>query len=194
MCRNALKYSTAFPLIFLGWHRRIYPSPLASRLFVLAAIVNSSYTFVWDVLMDWGMLQWDKERACWRLSLREQMIVSPRKALYALLALFNFALRFLWAMAVFGAVPTRGHGMFFFEAMEIVRRTVWAVFRIEWEYVAKVLPRQAAAYSSVEKDSIDGEDTGLLAARDLDRPTERSPKVTAASGPRAVRPGADLDI
>jgi len=118
--------------------------------------------------MDWGMLQWDKERGCWRLSMREQRLISPRMSVYFLLALFNFALRFLWAMAVFGAMPTRGHGMFFFEAMEIARRTVWAVFRIEWEYVAKVLPRGSglAGYSVVDKDTISesGEDASLLHA------------------------------
>ena len=29
---------------------------------------------------------------------------------------------------------------FFLEAVEILRRTVWAIFRIEWEYIVKVLP------------------------------------------------------
>lgn len=28
--------------------------------------------------------------------------------------------------------------MFFLEAVEILRRTVWAIFRIEWEVVVKV--------------------------------------------------------
>lgn len=42
-------------------------------------------------------------------------------------------LRFMWALSVFGGVPGRGLGMFFFEVVEILRRTVWAVFRIEWE-------------------------------------------------------------
>lgn len=149
----------------MGWLRRHSPSRTVDRLFVLAAVVNSMYTFVWDILMDWGMLQWNAERGCWRLKLREQMIISPRRSVYGALMVFNFALRFIWAMAVFGTVPTRGHGMFFFESFEVVRRTVWAVFRIEWEYVTKVLPRGATSgYASIEKDSIDGEDpqAGLL--------------------------------
>ncbi|KAG8470451.1 hypothetical protein KFE25_008872 [Diacronema lutheri] len=192
---NALKYSTAFPLIYLGWHRRVYPSPFASRLFVLAAVLNSSYTFVWDVLMDWGMLRWDKERSCWSLTMREQTIISARKATYALLAAFNLSLRFLWAMAVFGAVPTRGHGMFFFEAMEIARRTVWAAFRIEWEYVAKVLPKASATYAAVDKDSIDGEDASLLPVHDVERALDRGPKGAATAGARALRPlGTDVDL
>ena len=34
--------------------------------------------------------------------------------------------------------------MFFLEAVEILRRTVWAIFRIEWEYIVKVLPQSYA--------------------------------------------------
>jgi hypothetical protein len=158
---------------------------MAQQLFVLSAVVNSTYTFVWDVLMDWGMLQWDKDRGCWRLSMREQMIISPNKSIYAALAAFNLSLRFLWAIAIFGAVPTRGHGMFFFEAMELVRRTVWAVFRIEWEYVAKVLPKLTVEYASVEKDSsADGEESTLL----QELPAAMDAKSGSATAVRTARP------
>ena len=34
--------------------------------------------------------------------------------------------------------------MFFFEVVELLRRTVWAMFRIEWEVIVKV--HRAAAY------------------------------------------------
>lgn len=173
--RNALKYSSAFPPIYLGWLKRQTPSLSIQGLFVLSAVVNSTYTFVWDVLMDWGMLQWDKERGCWRLCMREQTVIARKKTPYAVLLIFNFLLRFVWALAVFGSVPTRGHGMFFFETLEILRRTVWAVFRIEWEYVAKVLPNlpSTAAVdkeSSTDKDSQADEDTALLHKSTLSDP------------------------
>ena len=60
--------------------------------------------------------------------------------LYGLLVFFNFSLRFIWTLAVFGHAPTRGLGMLNFELAEIARRTVWAVFRIEWEYHEKGWP------------------------------------------------------
>ncbi len=47
-------------------------------------------------------------------------------------------LRFIWTISVFGGVPGHGAGMLFFELIEILRRTVWAVFRIEWEVIVKV--------------------------------------------------------
>jgi hypothetical protein len=55
---------------------------------------------------------------------------------------FNCALRFVWAASVFGHHPVeqRGAGMFFFEVFEILRRVVWAVFRIENEYITLGLP------------------------------------------------------
>merc|ERR1711924_141026 len=65
---------------------------------------------------------------------------TPRKSLYALLCAFNLALRFIWALSLFGVASSPGGGMFFLEAVEILRRTVWAIFRIEWEYIVKVLP------------------------------------------------------
>ena len=52
--------------------------------------------------------------------------------------------------------------MLFFEAVEIVRRTVWAVFRIEWEVVAKVIypagSYVAVGMTSATADEDDDED------------------------------------
>ena len=53
--------------------------------------------------------------------------------------------------------------MFFFEVIEIFRRTVWAVFRIEWEVVTKiywpahqeVLPLRSADSGTLSDDEDD---------------------------------------
>lgn len=65
-------------------------------------------------------------------------MVTPRKGVYLALCLGNLMLRFIWTISVFGGVPGHGAGMLFFELIEILRRTVWAVFRIEWEVIVKV--------------------------------------------------------
>jgi hypothetical protein len=52
---NALKYSTAFPLVYAGHLRRHQPSAAHDQLFLAAAVIQSSYCFIWDVLMDWGL-------------------------------------------------------------------------------------------------------------------------------------------
>lgn len=96
--------------------------------------------------MDWGLPQNIGEvsgpaarssPAFFKFTLRDKQLVSRRKLTYVLLCIFNFVLRFLWTLSAFGRVSSHGAGMFFFEFMEILRRTVWAVFRIEWEVIVK---------------------------------------------------------
>ncbi|KAK7005649.1 protein-er retention protein [Favolaschia claudopus] len=70
---NALKYATSFPVIYLSAAQRIVVSELVRekgdqiakeawhgehrlfRLWLLAAAVNSLYSFWWDVTNDWGL-------------------------------------------------------------------------------------------------------------------------------------------
>nr|GAT60534.1 protein-er retention protein [Mycena chlorophos] len=70
---NALKYATSFPVIYLSAAQRLVVSELVQekgdeaakeawhgehplfRLWLLAAVVNSLYSFWWDVTNDWGL-------------------------------------------------------------------------------------------------------------------------------------------
>ncbi|KAF8200650.1 EXS family-domain-containing protein [Pholiota molesta] len=70
---NALKYATSFPVIYLSAAQRVVVTDLMKeqgvkgaggawqgehplfRLWLLAAIVNSLYSFWWDVTNDWGL-------------------------------------------------------------------------------------------------------------------------------------------
>ncbi|KAF8973090.1 EXS family-domain-containing protein [Flammula alnicola] len=70
---NALKYATSFPVIFLSAAQRIVVTDLIKekgvkvagepwhgehplfRLWLLAAVINSLYSFWWDVTNDWGL-------------------------------------------------------------------------------------------------------------------------------------------
>ena len=62
------------------------------RLFILCAVVQSSYCYFWDVQMDWGLLSRDP-RARFGYRLREPLLVTQRKSTYLALCLFNFSLR-----------------------------------------------------------------------------------------------------
>ena len=147
---NALKYSTAFPLVYAGYLRRHHPSPKHDHLFMLCAIMQSSYCYFWDVQMDWGLLRRDPRTALgW--SMRDQLLITPRKWVYLLVCTVNLCLRFVWALSLFGVATSPGGGMFFLEAVEILRRTVWAVFRIEWEVIVKV--GSANAYANIPLSS-----------------------------------------
>jgi len=46
---NACKYATAFPLVYAGYLRRHEPSSFHDQLFVVAAVVQSTYCLIWDV-------------------------------------------------------------------------------------------------------------------------------------------------
>jgi len=157
---NALKYSTAFPLVYAGYLRKQSPSLAHDRFFVLCAIVQSSYCFIWDVLMDWGLpmrARHDMEGIMgWKW--RTPLVITRSKLVYVLLCVFNLSLRFIWALSIFGGVPGRGFGMFFFEVVEMLRRTVWAVFRVEWEMVAKIYfkdPTQIPGAASDEEEEME---------------------------------------
>ena len=78
--------------------------------------MQSSYCYFWDVQMDWGLLVPDA-RAPFGYRLREPLLVTQRKRTYLALCVFNFLLRFVWSLSVFGGVAGRGGGMFFFEAI-----------------------------------------------------------------------------
>ena len=93
--------------------------------------------------MDWGLFrkanlggQYPDERGstcCGApptvCAMREPRLITRSKLVYVLLCVFDLLLRFVWALAVFGGVPSRGAGMLFFECVEVLRRTVWAVRR-----------------------------------------------------------------
>jgi hypothetical protein len=56
---NAIKYSTALPVVFISFIK--YSVPMASwhsfwrPLWVASAVLNSSYSFYWDVEKDWDI-------------------------------------------------------------------------------------------------------------------------------------------
>ncbi|KAJ8604121.1 hypothetical protein CTAYLR_001796 [Chrysophaeum taylorii] len=190
---NAAKYATAFPLVYAGYLQK-QPGGGSRAFFVLAAICQSSATFAWDVLMDWGVFDRKKGGAlCGAFDpskTRDSLVFSRAATVnaYALLILFDFALRFVWTLAVFGNAPTRGAGMFAFELVELLRRTVWALFRIEWEYVVHDHPiaRQVERIDDEEDkgddDDDDDDDTKALLEEEIAKQKELD--VLGDDGPR----------
>jgi EXS family len=56
---NAIKYTTAWPVVFLSFVK--YSVPLAEwrafwkPLWIASAVVNTGYSFYWDVERDWDI-------------------------------------------------------------------------------------------------------------------------------------------
>lgn len=176
---NALKYFSAFPLVVASFFKKHVTDDSAVRvvpnILICAAIVNSSFSFGWDIVMDWGLLR-PKRRAIVLGSMPPHSIVPT----YMLLLAFNLTMRFTWAVAVFSHAShsTQNIRMFVLEAAEVARRTVrhfvyvkrrmrrtlnfekpwpfsqvWAIFRIELEYIAKGLPVMPVPQKAIQLTS-----------------------------------------
>ncbi|CAD26448.2 hypothetical protein [Encephalitozoon cuniculi GB-M1] len=112
---NALKYSL---LILVGFSQPLYASRKTWDLFIYRAMVISAtsiYSSVWDVFVDWGIV-------------RDKMMY-PRYV-YGCGVVFNFLCRFSWVLLYWFEIP-----VFWMAFLEINRRFVWTVFRVEFEHL-----------------------------------------------------------
>ncbi|KAF2737887.1 EXS-domain-containing protein [Polyplosphaeria fusca] len=145
---NALKYSSAFPVIILSaLQRSPEPSKFGMseatlfRLWLAAVFVNSAYSFYWDVARDWDLTLFSskKEREDpehpW--GLRRHRWFHAKEFYYAAIVT-DAMLRCTWS---FKLSPHLDHfndlegGIFLMEALEVFRRWMWIFFRVETEWV-----------------------------------------------------------
>ena len=147
---NAIKYSTSlFPIIVSAYQKTIIGHPFFSQFLefflVVLLVVNSLYSFAWDVMMDWGMLTDpysllttpDKhspqtfQHKCLRPRLRFGLKLSLS------ILLINFILRFAWLLRfresdLFNSVD---EFVLCSQFLEVVRRALWNLLRVEWENI-----------------------------------------------------------
>lgn len=158
---NALKYATAFPVVYLSAKLRNY-SPLvfygysemdlARLLYVLATllwkplltagrlictVINSAYSFWWDVTKDWDLtlLTGSRDMSEYPYGLRRHRYFSDR--LYHSAILVDLVLRFSWASKFVPGLlwlTERESGLFVLMFLEVARRWMWVFFRVEAEW------------------------------------------------------------
>ncbi|KIW70716.1 hypothetical protein PV04_02960 [Phialophora macrospora] len=145
---NALKYSSAFPVIILSALQRGYdPNKFHMseaglfRLWLLFVFINSFYSFYWDVAKDWDLSLFSSGRERndpghpWGL---RRYRYFHAKELYYIAVLIDFLLRCTWS---FKLSPHLDHfndlegGIFLMELLEVVRRWMWIFLRVETEWV-----------------------------------------------------------
>ncbi|RDL40086.1 uncharacterized protein BP5553_00065 [Venustampulla echinocandica] len=147
---NALKYSTAFPVIILAaMQRNLSPSPdergiteaSLFRLWVLAAMINSFYSFYWDVAKDWDLTLFSPahERNCpsHPFGLRPRLYF-PHPNIYYIAIVTDLLLRCTWSLKLSSSLDHFADiesGIFFLGLLEVVRRWIWIFFRVETEWV-----------------------------------------------------------
>ncbi len=147
---NALKYASAFPVIILSALQRSLSFDEASvglsasavyRLWLIAVLVNSVYSFYWDVAKDWDLTLFspsrDRSAPDHPYGLRRVLYFPTPEIYYAAIGV-DFILRFTWSLKL---SPHLDHfndlegGIFVIELMEVARRWIWIFFRVETEWV-----------------------------------------------------------
>lgn len=148
---NALKYFSAFPVIIFSALQRRFASDPANddsilsdttlwNLWVLSVIVNSTYSFIWDITFDWDLALLRSKEALRVGGLRPVLYFSS-KHLYYIAILIDYLLRFSWSIKMSShwyEVTDREGGLFVLSLLEVFRRWVWIFFRVESEWVKSI--------------------------------------------------------
>ncbi|CAN8099413.1 unnamed protein product [Discula destructiva] len=157
---NAAKYATAFPVIVLSALLRNLP-PLPAResdsndndaqrtglyrAWVVACLVNSLYSFYWDVAKDWDLTLFSgrRERTApdHAPGLRRRLMIGNGPPTYYVVIAMDLLLRCTWSLKL---SPHLDHisdfeaSIFIIEFLEVLRRWVWIFFRVETEWLRNV--------------------------------------------------------
>lgn len=138
---NAGKYSTTFfVVIFKALHLTHTNKKPEYEIFwylmIAFSIINSCYTLIWDLKMDWGLF----DRNAGENTLLREEIVYPQKAYYYSAIVEDVILRFSWIISLLVAKLTSNSDYpkilaAVFAPLEVFRRFVWNFFRLENEHL-----------------------------------------------------------
>ncbi|TYI95711.1 hypothetical protein E1A91_D01G017300v1 [Gossypium mustelinum] len=133
---NALKYSTAVPVIFLSALKyHVLPESWTNfyrPLWLLSSVLNSLYSFYWDVARDWDfsfarMFKFNKSHLYSHL-------LHGRTWVYFWVIGSNLILRCTWTYKLSAHLHNNYLTVFTIAALEIFRRFQWIFFRVENEW------------------------------------------------------------
>lgn len=188
--QNAIKYSTSlWPLFLSAYQKTIEPEKAASLepLLILLLTINASYSLYWDVVMDWGMMQNPSKAAacvggiypateadhqkpsqsCTHALLRPRLRFGLGISLSILMT--DVILRFSWTLRFYHKLfPSADSFVLSTQFLEIIRRALWNLLRVEWENI-----KQQKA--QVEKEVLsDDEETSPFVVAPLSAPSKTS--------------------
>lgn len=144
---NCLKYASAFPILITALFLKKYKDVSNDqdifteynmfRLWTLTCLINSSFSFYWDVTNDWGLELFSNFPAYKYHGLRRFKMLGSRKWYYSAV-IIDFVLRAVWLMKFtysWKSFPDLETGLFVLEIFEISRRGMWIYFRTEKEWI-----------------------------------------------------------
>ena len=116
---------------------------------IVLLVVNTCYSLLWDIVMDWGMCSDPAaimEHTCAGAGVPEQLktpscghaLLRPRLRFGLLLSMAiligDAVLRFAWTLRFHQTIfPTKDHFVLFTQFLEVFRRAIWNLLRVEWE-------------------------------------------------------------
>ena len=170
VCINIIKYvSSFFPIwlacaISLGVHHR-----QMHTLMIVFATINSCISYGWDIAMDWGLVSLRRSSSNSSGTGIKRIggllfYFRPRLLLPAYFhmgaAVINLFLRFSWTATMVPALASLDSPtlVLIVEVAEVLRRSMWNIFRVEWEIISSQDKATVSASSSAE----DGADKSLL--------------------------------
>lgn len=147
---NATKYATAFPVIILAAMQRNLPDTPENaaertdlfRAWVVACVINSLYSFYWDVAKDWDLTLFSArdERAApdRAYGLRRHLMIGSGPATYYVVIALDLVLRSTYVMKLspgLDRISDFEGAIFLMEVLEVFRRWMWIFFRVETEWI-----------------------------------------------------------
>ncbi len=145
---NILKYISGFPPIWLAAYASLgnFSASMPSTIAMMAS-VNTIFSFLWDTIMDWGAISYSRPLGSFIFRRRNYL----PSALLWLAVPVNLMLRFSWAANRFSWFKDLhpSHFVLLIEVAEVIRRTIWNFFRVEWEVI--VVQERLAQNKDVEE-------------------------------------------
>ena len=147
---NLGKYVSSLPVIWISALKHDLAAPggveqdehdrLLEVLWVYVVVINTVYSALWDIFMDWGL---GRPRA--PQGQRQWLFLRPRlwyraPLLYYGIIVINAGLRACWSLKLSSHLQTQVSGVgfvFIFEVLEVLRRWMWIYLRVEWECISK---------------------------------------------------------
>ncbi|KIV91669.1 hypothetical protein, variant [Exophiala mesophila] len=144
---NALKYATAFPVIILsavqrGYNPETFHMSEAElfRLWLFFVMINSFYSFYWDVAKDWDLTllssSWERNNPEHPYGLRRHRYFHAHQMYYTAIVI-DLLLRCTWSFKLSAHLDHFNDlegGIFLMELLEVIRRWMWIFFRVETEW------------------------------------------------------------
>ncbi|CAK8542301.1 unnamed protein product [Lathyrus sativus] len=134
---NALKYSTAVPVIFLSALKyHVFPekwTTLYRPLWLLSSVINSLYSFYWDITRDWDLSGFSRIFKFTKPSLVTNVFYGQHWVYFWVIG-SNLVLRGSWTYKLSAHLRHNYLTVFGITLLEMFRRFQWVFFRVENEW------------------------------------------------------------